>query len=227
MANRKYRKLGDKDVVAQFMFVCVDPSTLTQKYLYKILQTTIQYEEERRGEQGHIEDFLAFVQGKKRVNAAALNVVSNTFSIDGEIAYLTREDVIGVLEDKIFHEMQSLRNPKFKSTHAPHFLTKKKLVVVVGHRLFLMDNLHLYLEHQGFLRPFTFQLVKELGSLEPPQKNSQEFDCLRLDVGETAIRGKSGFYPGNIEALGALVGVKTHASIDILTKEELLAKLGL
>lgn len=213
------KKVGNEEVKAQFVFVCVDPHKLTQNHLYTLLNQLIALERQRRLEEGHVTDFVAFVEGEQTQNAVASTSVSNTFEIDGEIARLTVADVQGILRQKIEHESEAFRKKGMKSTHPPHFLAKTKLVIVIGGTRFLMEHLHLYLEHEGLLRPLTFELLKQVALLTPAKKNFSSDDFLHVDVAHNK------FYSGNVEAVGQLVLVKPRSIDRVYSTAELIAKL--
>lgn len=216
------KRLGDQDVKAQFSFICVDPQQFTEKHLYRVLRSIFLWEKQRI-EEGLITTFIAFVEDKKTGSPPQSRAVTRTFDIDGEIATVTKGAVQEVLRVKAYHASPAFRKSGNKSTHPPRFLTKTTLILVIGSRRFLMDNLHLYLEDEGLLRAHTFELLKDVGTLEPAYDNILTEDYLHIDVAHAK------FYRGNVEELGRIAQVRTEsdqaASAVVLSTQELLQKL--
>lgn len=214
------KRLGDSDVKAQFGFVCIDPKHFFERTLYSVLRNICLWEKQRI-EEGVITTFTAFVEAPKNGSPSQSRAVTRTFDIDGEIAIISRAAVEEVLRVKAFHASEAFRKSGNKSTHPPKFLTKTMLVLVIGSRRFLMDNLHLYLEDEGLLRPYTFELLKDVGDLEPSRGCADVDDYLHVDVAHAK------FYRGNVEELGRIAQVRTsdESAVTVFSTEELLQKL--
>lgn len=209
------KRIGNKEIQAQFGFVHVDPATMSENKLYNLLRNILLWEKERINE-GVITSFLAFVEGTHTGALLSSRAVTRTFDIDGEVRRVSVRDVQDLIAEKRLHASPAFRKAGNKSTHPPRFLKSTMLALVFGSRQFLMENVHLYLEEEGLLRMHTFDLIKEVALLES-DANSENY--YHVDIAHQS------FYRGNIETLGKLAGIKGESDEHRLSTSELMQRL--
>jgi hypothetical protein len=213
-----HRKIGNADVKAKLAFVAVDPRTFSDKNLYLVLRRVIAWEEERIKE-GEITEFVAFVEDAQLPITPRARAVTNEFAIDGSIALTTAQIVQEKIKEKLFHQSEAFRKSGKKSTHPPRWLITPTLVLVIGGRRFLMDNVDLYLEREGLLRDDTFDLLKEVATLEASTPSSAG-DYYSVDIAHKS------FYRGYVEELGRVSGIRPSDDGDVtMTTAELLDRI--
>jgi len=211
--KKNVRRIGTGDVQAHMLFIHANPNQLTNENVAKIFNKIFR-STRALTESGTLEEYVAFLEKSPHLVTYKGH---HSDPIKGRIEWMPLQVVQDVLAVKKKHAATAYRNPGHVSTHPPKFLTSKTLIIVMGNRAFLLENLHLYLEDEGILRTKTFELLKVLANLDTIERKGSGFENFLYLI----IKDKE-WYSGNVEALGARSSEATFMSdADLISRLEI------
>jgi len=191
MANRK---LNNKEAQATFHLLCEPPSRLTCERALELIDEAFVVAGARIPHQILLTNYAAIVEDDGSAPDSKRPLPRSNFGLPGEHYRTTKQAVQAKLDEKYADEAAHKRYPGHQSKHAPDFLTKKTLAIVIGSRGFLAKNVVLYMERYGLVRDELIPMLESISDMEY-LKSSKGISHIKCPVYEEA------FYPGNFNAL--------------------------